>query len=84
MLQKLLDLLEEHPDRLTQEQICAQLGVSPASLQSMLDILVRKGKLSSQAVRGDGICAAPCEDCPVLGRCSLTKEYQETIYRAGS
>ena len=84
MLQKLLDLLEESPGQLSQDQICERLGVSPAGLQSMLDILVRKGRLTTQPLHGESICTTPCQDCPVFLDCSLTKDYQETFYRVAS
>jgi hypothetical protein len=80
MLQELLNLLEESQGQLSQDEICTRLGVSPASLQAMLDILVRKGRISAYEIQGDGICATPCEDCPVHLNCSLTKDYQETIF----
>ncbi|MEN8242511.1 MAG: FeoC-like transcriptional regulator [Chloroflexota bacterium] len=81
MLQKLLELLESHPGQLTQEQICAELGVTPSGLQAMLDILIRKGRVTADLLDGENICSTPCESCPFLGNCSKERDNQETIYR---
>jgi hypothetical protein len=81
VLQELLDLLEEYPTQMTQEQLCARLGVNPQSLQAMLDILVRKGRLASDPLRETGGCSVPCRDCPVMEHCALTNDMQETFYR---
>ena len=81
MLSKLLELLETHPVALTQEQICKKLSVSPGSLQLLLDILVRKGRLIADPLRGDGACPADCAGCPISQECSLDTPVVETIYR---
>jgi hypothetical protein len=78
VLQRLLDLFEANPKSLDQEQICADLGISPASLQSMLDILVRKGRLISPGLDG---CAGLCQGCPVQSRCAAPSVPQDQIYR---
>jgi hypothetical protein len=82
MLGKLLKLLEEHPDQLTQEQICVQLGVTPQGLQSMLEILVRKGRLTAIPPQVDGGCSNPCQDCPIAQSCTL--DNTETFYQMKS
>jgi hypothetical protein len=79
VLSKLLELLEEHPGQLTQEQICAQLGVNPQGLQSMLDILVRKGRLAAIPPKKEGECSIPCQDCPITHSCTL--DTPETFYQ---
>jgi hypothetical protein len=80
MLNNLLELLGEYPNQLTQEQICAQLGVNPQSLQNMLDILVRKGRLTAVSPQKDGGCSGSCRDCPIAQDCSADKEHPETFY----
>lgn len=81
MLQNLINLLEKYPNQLTQEQICQHLEVSPQSLQAMLDILVRKGRLETNSLQAQGTCTISCRDCPVLEHCALTNNCQETFYR---
>lgn len=81
MLGKLLELLGEYPNQLTQEQICAQLGVNPQSLQNMLDILVRKGRLTAASPQKDRGCSGSCRDCPIAQDCSVDEEHRETFYR---
>jgi hypothetical protein len=81
MLSKLLELLGAYPNQLTQEQICAQLGVNPQSLKNMLDILVRKGRLTTIPPQKDGGCSGSCRDCPIAQDCSLDEEHPETFYR---
>ena len=81
MLSKLLELLETHPGALTQEQICKKLAISPGSLQLLLDILVRKGRVTADPVKGDGACPADCTRCPIRQECALDAPVLETIYR---
>jgi hypothetical protein len=81
VLQQLLDLLRDHPGQLSQDQICDQLGISPAGLQSMLEILVRKGKISPQTVVNAGACRIACEDCPITQHCELSQLFQDQIFR---
>ena len=83
MLQRLLDLLNEHPETLSQEKICAELGITPSSLQALLDILVRKGRLAQNPL-GTPNCEGDCRSCPALDRCSITRTSIETIYRLNS
>jgi hypothetical protein len=77
MLQQLLVLIEAHPGSLNQEQICTDLGISPASLQSMLDILVRKGRLIATSVDE---CNGLCQGCPIQHRCSDQSAPRERLY----
>jgi hypothetical protein len=78
VLQKLLDLLKNSPHRLTQEQLCDQLGVTPAGLQSLFDILVRKGRLIEF---NEQACPTICRDCPVMQVCAKTPAPQEHLYK---
>jgi DNA-binding transcriptional regulator LsrR (DeoR family) len=84
VLVKLLEILEAQPGQLTQEEICSSLGISSASLQVLLDILVRKGKVTAKHIHGSGNCTTPCESCPVLGNCSLDRDSLETFYRVAA
>lgn len=84
MLGKLLELLEENPNQLTQDQICIRLGVSPQSLQAIMEILVRKGRLSTQMPQKESGCATLCRDCPALSTCSQNEDHRETFYRVES
>ena len=84
MLQKLLELLEIYPGQLSQEQICAELGVSPSGLQAMLDILVRKGRVTATKIGTASSCSMLCESCPIIKSCSQDRENQETFYRLAS
>lgn len=81
MLQQLLDLLRDHPGQLSQEQICDKLGISPVGLQSMLEILVRKDKITPQTVVNAATCKTACEDCPITQHCELNQRFQDQIFR---
>lgn len=71
MLSQLLSLLREEPD-LSHANLCQRLQVSPETLQSMIDILIRKGKLKpeeSPSCGGNTTCTQKV--CPGPEECTL-------------
>ncbi|MFN2146633.1 MAG: FeoC-like transcriptional regulator [Anaerolineales bacterium] len=71
MLSQLLSLLREEPD-LSHANLCQRLQVSPETLQSMIDILIRKGKLKpeeSPSCSGKTTCTQKV--CPGPEECEL-------------
>lgn len=80
MLNELIEILSDQSAEISHERICQQLGISPGSLQSMLDILVRKGRLQP-IIPEDGTCETGCQTCPALQKCALQSESQTGIYK---
>ena len=71
MLSQLLALLREEPN-LTHAALCLRLEVSPDTLQSMIDILIRKGKLQPEESPGcGGNTTCTQRSCPGPDECEL-------------
>lgn len=65
MFSELLALLQEHRGKISQEEICAKLEISPATLQNVIDILIRKGRI---VIHENGLSACQAaETCPSTG-----------------
>lgn len=76
MLTALLKILETCHGEIDIDQICAELGISPDTLQNLLDLLVRKGYLTlPQPARSTCTqkenCYATGRACPGPDACSL-------------
>lgn len=72
MLAELLRLIREHGDKISHAELCEQLEIAPNTLQSMIDILVRKGKIKpddSPACGGSKTCTQKI--CPGPDECEL-------------
>jgi hypothetical protein len=80
MLTELLTIIKDHPNGFNHDQVCGSLGITPASLQSLLDILVRKGRLTQLPLDGE-TCPDSCQACPALQRCPGKNNLPEMIYR---
>ena len=71
MFSHLLALIREEP-ALSHADLCQRLEVSPETLQSMVDILIRKGKLTPDESPGCGdntTCTQ--KSCPGPDECEL-------------
>jgi DNA-binding IclR family transcriptional regulator len=66
MLTRLLDLLSDRHNGLSLSEISRALDAQPSAVLSMLDLLVKKGKLLE--VGPDGKC---CTTCDLTSECSL-------------
>lgn len=73
MLSQLLAILREEGSNVSHADLCQRLEVSPEILQSMVDILIRKGKLQpddSPTCGGNNTCnLRSCpgpEECPLV------------------
>ena len=76
MLSQLLKLIESHQGEMTREELCAELGISPDTLQNLLDILARKGKIflsagGLSACKAADSCLSSGRSCPGPEKCSL-------------
>ena len=71
MLSQLLSFIRQEQE-LSHANLCQRLDVSPETLQSMIDILIRKGKLTSEdspECGGNTTCTQ--NSCPGPEECEL-------------
>ncbi|GAB4455554.1 MAG: hypothetical protein OHK0041_20160 [Anaerolineales bacterium] len=68
MLNQILALLEAKESGLSLSEISRALGVQPSAVLSMIELLVKKGKLLE--IGPDGQC---CTTCAVQSECNLLK-----------
>ena len=66
MLTQLVELLESKENGLSLSEISRAMQAQPSAVQSMLDLLVQKGKLLE--IGPDGKC---CTTCGVVSDCNL-------------
>ncbi|MCB2178889.1 FeoC-like transcriptional regulator [bacterium] len=76
MLSELLKLIETHHGDLSQDELCTELGISADTLQNLLDILVRKGRITLDkhgitACKADETCFSTGKICPGPEHCQL-------------
>lgn len=76
MLSQLLKLIESHQGELSRDELCAELGISLDTLQNLLDILARKGKIilsegGLSACKAADTCLSSGRSCPGPEHCSL-------------
>jgi hypothetical protein len=76
VLTKLLKLLESHPGEIDQDQLCTELKITPDTLQNLLDLLVRKGRITPQQAVGalcaqTETCLTNGKTCPGPEECNL-------------
>ena len=76
MLTALLEKLKTHQGEIDQDQLCADLGISHETLQNLLDLLVRKGKITLADVTPEscsesGMCLSLGKNCPGPDACPL-------------
>jgi hypothetical protein len=67
MLSQLLDMLASHRNGLSLSEISRALNAQPSAVQSMIDLLIKKGKLLE--IGPDGKCCSTCgleADCNLL------------------
>jgi hypothetical protein len=72
MLQELLKILQAEGQEVSHAELCRRLDVSPDYLQSMIDILIRKGRLLPDAAptcSGNQTCSQRA--CPGPDECKL-------------
>jgi len=88
MLTELLKLIETHPGELSRDEICVQLGISADTLQNLLDLLVRKGRITLDkegisACKAGEACFSTGKSCPGPEHCRLIllapKQFSVTI-----
>jgi hypothetical protein len=71
MLSQLLTLIKEKPE-LSHADLCQRLQISPEILQSMIDILIRKGKLTPETTPNCGSNSTCTQkSCPGPDECEL-------------
>lgn len=80
MLSELLRLIESHHGELSQDELCAQLRISADTLQNLLDILVRKGRITLDK-EGISACQAG-ESCFSIGKSCPGPEHCQLILLA--
>ena len=68
MLSQLVDLLENKEYGLSLSEISRALNAQPSAVLSMIDMLVKKGKLLE--IGPDGQC---CTTCGIQSECNLLK-----------
>ena len=68
MLSQLVDLLENKENGLSLSEISRALNAQPSAVLSMIDLLVKKGKLLE--IGPDGQC---CTTCGIQSECNLLK-----------
>ena len=68
MLSQLVDLLENKEYGLSLSEISRALNAQPSAVLSMIDLLVKKGKLLE--IGPDGQC---CTTCGIQSECNLLK-----------
>ncbi len=78
MLQELIQLLETEDHTFTKAELCAALATTPEHLETLLDFLVRKGRLEVVPDLSSLDCNTRCADCPIFKRCLLSPQ---TYYR---
>ena len=66
MLTQLLQLLEDKENGLSLSEISRSMKAQPTAVQSMIDLLVQKGKLLE--IGPDGQC---CTTCGIQSDCNL-------------
>ncbi|MEY2817569.1 MAG: FeoC-like transcriptional regulator [Chloroflexota bacterium] len=66
MLNQLIDLLESKENGLSLSEISRVMNVQPSAILSMIDLLVKKGKLLE--IGPDGKC---CSTCGLESECNL-------------
>lgn len=66
MLNQLLDLLESKENGMSLSEISRAMNAQPSAVLSMIDLLVRKGKLLE--IGPDGKC---CSTCGLESECNL-------------
>ncbi|MBN2044770.1 MAG: hypothetical protein JW757_07110 [Anaerolineales bacterium] len=72
MLSQLLHIIQQEGPDHSHADLCQRLEISPETLQSMIDILIRKGKLTLDAAPtcgGNASCSR--KSCPGPGKCEL-------------
>ena len=80
MLQKILEILKDHENVVTYQEICTQLGISEDVLEHMLETLVRKGHLVEGEASYPKNCPH-CDHCPMPTNCDLIKSKDLKVYR---
>ncbi len=77
MIKKILRLIIAE-GMLTEKQIAKKVGIQEATLQDILQLLVRRGLLRPSE------CTAPkdagCSSCPMASGCNLIGDLGETYY----
>ncbi len=77
MIKKILRFIIAE-EMLTEKQIAKRMGIQEATLQDILQLLVRRGLLRP------GQCTAPrdagCSSCPMASGCNLIGDLGETYY----
>lgn len=86
MLQELLTILRHEDQIPSQADLCARLDTTPEMLQSMIDVLVRKGKLhpdQTPTCGGNATCSQKA--CPGPDDCALVllKPVREIRIKSG-
>lgn len=76
MLTELLKLIETHPGELSRDELCTQLDISADTLQNLLDILIRKGRITLDkseisACKSGEACFSTGKACPGPEHCQL-------------
>lgn len=72
MLSQLLKIIQQEGPDLSHADLCQRLEISPETLQSMIDILIRKGRLQpeeSPSCGGNNTCSQ--KSCPGPEECEL-------------
>lgn len=72
MLSQLLRIIQQEGEEISHAELCHRLDISPEILQSMIDILIRKGKLTSETAPtcgGNPTCTKG--SCPGPDDCDL-------------
>lgn len=72
MLHQLFHLIKQEGAEISHAELCQRLEISPSYLQSMLDILIRKGKLEPEeapSCGGNATCSQ--KSCPGPEDCEL-------------
>ena len=80
MLTALLEILESRQGEIDQHQLCADLGISPDTLQNLLDLLVRKGRINSPQMAASACC--PAKNCLSTGKTCPGPEACELVMLA--
>jgi predicted DNA-binding transcriptional regulator YafY len=80
MLQKILEILKDHDNVVSYQEICTQLEISEDTLEHMLETLVRKGHLVEGEASYPENCPH-CDNCPVPTSCDLIKTKDLKVYR---
>ena len=76
MLTQLLNLIKTHHGELSQDELCNRLDIPADTLQNLLDILVRKGRITLDkagiaACKSGEACFSTGKTCPGPQDCQL-------------